>query len=83
MSEIKRKAQESRDLAAYGPFIAIVDEIKAEAVQLFLNAGSDINAIERAHSRIRAVDVIMSAIQLRINADMVAEKKKAQDRGSD
>ena len=83
MSEIKRRAQEARELLATEAFRAICDEIKAEAVDLFLASGSDINAIERAQSRVRAIDVFMSAIQARLNADMVAEKKKAQDRGSD
>jgi hypothetical protein len=83
MSEIKRRAQEARDLAAFEPFRAIADEIKSEAVAVFCNAASDAATIERAHSRIRAVETFLSAIQIRLNADMVAEKKKAQDRGSD
>ncbi len=51
-------------------------------MQLFLNPASDITAIARAHEVIRAIETFMAAIQTRIDAEKVADKK-AQDRGSD
>jgi hypothetical protein len=52
-------------------------------VQLFLNPASDITAIARAHEAVRAVETFIAAIQTRIDAEKVADKK-AQDRnGSD
>jgi hypothetical protein len=82
MLDIRQRATQARQLADYEPFKAIADEIRDDAVQLFLNPASDINAIARAHEAIRAVETFIAAIQTRIDAEKVADKK-AQDRGSD
>jgi hypothetical protein len=82
MLDIRQRAIQARQLAGYEPFKAIADEIRDDAVQLFLNPASDISAIARAHEAIRAVETFIAAIQTRIDAEKVADKK-AQDRGSD
>ena len=82
MLDIRQRATQARQLVDYEPFKAIADEIRDDAVQLFLNPASDINAIARAHEAIRAVETFIAAIQTRIDAEKVADKK-AQDRGSD
>ena len=82
MLDVYQRAIQARQLEGYEPFKAICDEIRDDAVQLFLNPASDINAIARAHEAIRALETFMAAIQARIDAKKVADKK-AQDRGSD
>ena len=82
MLDVYQRAIQARQLEGYEPFRAICDEIRDDAVQLFLNPASDINAIARAHEAIRALETFMAAIQARIDAEKVADKK-AQDRGSD
>lgn len=82
MSDIRQRAIEARQLAEYEPFKAIVEEVRQNAVGLFLNGSSAITEITRAHEAIRAIDMFMAAIQTRIDAEKVAQKK-GQDRGSD
>ncbi len=83
MLDVHQRAIQARQLAEYEPFRAIADEIREDAVQLFLNPASDITAIARAHEAVRAVETFIAAIQTRIDAEKVADKK-AQDRnGSD
>jgi hypothetical protein len=82
MSDVQQKAIQARQLLEYEPFTAIVDEIRQDAVSLFLNGTSDITEIARAHEAIRAIDKFMAAIQSRLDAEKVAQKK-GQDRGSD
>ena len=82
MLDVYQRAIQARQLEGYEPFKEICAEIREEAVQLFLNPASDINAIARAHEAVRAVETFIAAIQTRIDAEKVAEKK-AQDRGSD
>jgi len=82
MLDVYQRAIQGRPLEGFEPFKAICDEIRDDAVQLFLNPASDINAIARAHEAIRALETFMAAIQARIDAEKVADKK-AQDRGSD
>jgi len=83
MLDIRQRATQARQLEGYEPFTSICDEIRNDAVQLFLNPASDITAIARAHEAVRAVETFIAAIQTRIDAEKVADKK-AQDRnGSD
>lgn len=82
MLDVYQRAIQARQLAEYEPFKEIAAEIREDAVQLFLNPASDITAIARAHEVIRAIETFMAAIQTRIDAEKVADKK-AQDRGSD
>jgi hypothetical protein len=82
MLDVHQRAIQARQLEAYEPFKEICEEIRADAVRLFLNPASDINALARAHEAVRAVETFIAAIQTRIDAEKVAEKK-AQDRGSD
>jgi transposase-like protein len=82
MLDVYQRAIQARQLEGYEPFREICAEIREEAVQLFLNPASDINAIARAHEAVRAIETFIAAIQTRIDAEKVADKK-AQDRGSD
>ena len=82
MLDVYQRAIQARQLEGYEPFKEICAEIREEAVQLFLNPASDINAIARAHEAVRAVESFTAAIQTRIDAEKVADKK-AQDRGRD
>lgn len=82
MLDVYQRAIQARQLEGYEPFREICAEIREEAVQLFLNPASDINAIARAHEAVRAVETFIAVIQERIDAEKMADKK-AQDRGSD
>lgn len=82
MSDVQQKATQARQLAEYEPFQAIVEDIRQGALDLFLNGNSAITEIARAHEAIRAIDMFMAAIQSRLDAEKVAQKK-GQDRGSD
>lgn len=82
MLDVRQRAAQARQLEGYEPFKEICSEIRNEAVQLFLNPASDITSIARAHEAVRAVETFMAAIQTRIDAEKVADKK-AQHRGSD
>ena len=82
MSDIKQRAFEARQLADYGPFLSIVDEILEDATSLFLNGSSAITEIARAHEAVRAVETFKAAIKSRLDAETVSDRK-AQDRGSD
>ena len=82
MSDVRQKAIQARQLAEYEPFQAIVEDIRQGALGLFLNGTSAITEIARAHEAIRAIDLFTAAIQSRLDAEKVAQKK-GQDRGSD
>lgn len=82
MLDVHQRAIQARQLEGYEPFKEICAEIREDAVRLFLNPASDINAIARAHEAVRAVETFIAVIQERIDAEKMADKK-AQDRGSD
>jgi hypothetical protein len=83
MLDVKQRAIEARQLAEYEPFKAIATEIRNDAVSLFLNPASDINAIARAHEAVRAVETFIAVIQVRLDAEKVAIKKDQHRDGSD
>ena len=83
MLDIRQRAIQARQLADYEPFIAICDEIRSEAVQLFMNPASDITAIARAHEAVRAVETFIATIQTRIDAEKVADKQDQDRNGRD
>lgn len=81
MSEIKAKAQSAERLLRNEDFQAIVAEIQSDAVALFKNAACDNITLERAHFSIRATQHIIDALQSRIAAAKMEQRK--QDRASD
>jgi hypothetical protein len=80
MSDTKRKAMVARDLLENGSFREIADEIRAEAGAVFFNPASSPDQLAAAHARIRSIETFTAAIQARLDADTV-EEKKAQHRG--
>lgn len=82
MSEIKRKASEARVLLADHVFQSVIGEIRDEAVGLFLDASCDINRLAAAHESVRAVQIILDALQSRIDAEAV-QLKQDRDRAND
>lgn len=82
MSEIKRKASEARVLLADHVFQSVIGEIRNEAVGLFLDASCDINRLTAAHEHVRAVQIILDALQSRIDAEAV-QLKQDRDRAND
>lgn len=79
---VKQRAAEARRLLADEAFKSVIEEIRGDAVSFFLTVDCDINQIADAHARVRATQIILDALQARIDAEAVADKKD-QDRGYD
>ncbi len=83
MSDVKRKAAEARALLNDPAFKDIVAEIKQDAVALFLRPICSIEDMQAAHARVQATETFLDALQARINAEAIEDKKKGQDRRGD
>lgn len=83
MSEIKRRAMEARSLLDNPAFKAVTEEIRNSAGQVFFDPLSDSEALAKAHAQVRAVHTFLDALQVRIDAEAIEDKKKGLHRGSD
>jgi hypothetical protein len=84
--ETKHRANQARELLANDAFEQVMAEIRDDAVRLFLDAKSGIEALQEAHARVRAVETVHAALQSRLDEEAVEEKrdaKKDQHRASD
>jgi len=79
---IKQRASEAKTLLADHVFKAVIGEIRDDAVGVFLDATCDITRITAAHASVRAVQVILDALQARLDAEAV-EAKQDRDRAND
>lgn len=75
MSKIVERAAQARSLRVDEAFKAICDEIRADAASVFLEAHSSPEAIAAAHDRVRAVQVFLDAIQARLDAEAIDQKR--------
>lgn len=82
MTLIKQRASEAKTLLADHVFKAVIGEIRDDAVGVFLDATCDITRITAAHASVRAVQVILDALQARLDAEAV-EAKQDRDRAND
>ena len=82
MSLIEQRASEAKTLLADHVFKAVIGEIRDDAVGVFLDATCDITRIAAAHASVRAVQVILDALQARLDAEAV-EAKQDRDRAND
>jgi hypothetical protein len=82
LSLIKQRASEAKTLLADHVFKAVISEIRDDAVGVFLDATCDITRITAAHASVRAVQVILDALQARLDAEAV-EAKQDRDRAND
>ena len=82
MTLIKQRASEARTLLADHVFKAVIGEIRDDAVGVFLDATCDITRVAAAHASVRAVQVILDALQARLDAEAV-EAKQDRDRAND
>lgn len=82
MSLIKQQASEAKTLLADHVFKAVIGEIRDDAVGVFLDATCDITRVAAAHASVRAVQVILDALQARLDAEAV-EAKQDRDRAND
>lgn len=80
--DVSQKAAEARTLLASQAFQAIVEDIRGDAVKVFLRSEANADEISAAHDRVRAVQFILDAIQARLNAEAIQEKRN-QHRGND
>lgn len=76
MSIITQRAAEARTLLANESLLAVLSEIRDEATQTFLNPFAGIEEIARAHEGVRAVATVFAALQSRIDAQAVEDKRK-------
>lgn len=79
--EVKRRAQEARELLENEIFSQVMAEIRDDAVKLFLNANSGIDVLERAHEKVRAIEIVQKALQSRLDEEKREEAADAK-RGS-
>jgi len=82
LSLIKQRASEAKTLLSDHVFKAVIGEIRDDAVGVFLDATCDITRIAAAHASVRAVQVILDALQARLDAEAV-EAKQDRDRAND
>ena len=82
MTLIKQRASEAKALLADHVFKAVIGEIRDDAVGVFLDATCDITRVAAAHASVRAVQVILDALQARLDAEAV-EAKQDRDRAND
>ncbi len=75
MSKIKQRAAEARALLANEALLAVLSEIRDDAASVFLNPFSTAEEIARAHEGVRAVATVFAALQQRIDAQAVEDKK--------
>lgn len=83
MSEIKRRAMEARSLRDNPAFKAVIQEIRDSAGQVFFDPHADVEDLTKAHAKVRAVETFLDALQARIDAEAIEDKKKGLHRGSD
>lgn len=82
MSDIKQRAAEARSLLDNAVFSAVLSEIQKDAVSAFLRPTATPADLEGAHQKVRAVEIIMTALQSRLSDEAFADKKD-QHRGND
>lgn len=82
MTKSTERAAEARSLLGSQSFASITEEIRQEATQVFLSPHSTVEQRESAHDRVRAVQIILDAIQSRLDAETI-EQKKERHRGND
>ena len=82
MATVKQKALEARELLNSPAFNSLMEEIRSDAVGVFLDASCDITRIASAHDSVRAVQTILDALQARLDAEAIKDKKD-RDRASD
>jgi hypothetical protein len=82
MAVTKQKALEARELLNSSAFQGLMEDIRSDAVGVFLDASCDIDRITSAHDHVRAVQTIFDALQSRLDAEAI-EDKKDRDRVND
>jgi hypothetical protein len=82
MSKVADRAAQAQRLLNDEAFLTVIEEIRSEAIGVFLDANCDIHRISGAHEKVRATQTILDALQERINAKLV-EDKKDRHRGND
>jgi len=75
--DIKQRAARARALLADDNFKTVMDELKQEQINIFLNSGSADSGIrEEAHSIVSALGKIEARLQSAITDEKVFEKRK-------
>lgn len=75
--DIKQRAAQARALLADENFRTVMDELKDEQVNIFLNSGStDSELREEAHSIVSALGKIEGRLQSAITDEKIFEKRK-------
>jgi Mn-containing catalase len=74
--DVKQKAARARELLHNESFVKVMDDIKKEQVNRFLNSiPTDTELREQAHSVVNAIRVIESYLQSAITDEKVFDKK--------
>lgn len=83
MSDVNDRAAKAAFLLRDETFRSVIDEIQELAVAVFTNPAADNTALAQAHEKIRAVHTILDALQARVNAKVIKDKKEGLHRGND
>jgi hypothetical protein len=75
MTDITRRATEARTLLSDPSLLDVLDEIRANAIAAFLASGGDPERMTAAHRDVQSVETILDALQSRITAQEIEDKK--------
>jgi len=75
MSDIKRRATEARTLLSDPSLSDVLNEIREDAIAAFLTSGGNAEQMTAAYQDVQAVQTILDALQRRITAQEIADKK--------
>ena len=82
--KIRAEGHAAKRLLDDATFQSVIDKIRDDAVALFLNPSSGIEALAVAHERIRGIETVLAELNSRIGGLAVLDKQeKAQHRGND
>lgn len=80
MTIIKERAAVARRLATDEGLLSIAKDIRDAAAAVFLNPSASLADIEAAHRKVQAVSTIFDALQARIDAESIEDKREKQHR---
>lgn len=82
MNDVYEKAKKAEALLEHPDLLMLFEEVRKVATVTFLNPNSSVEQREAAHDKVRAVNVITTALERWIS-DAAVEAKKVRHRAND
>ena len=79
MSKASERASAARNLLNNTTFREVMDAIRHDAIGIFSNANTSMEAIAAAHERVRAVQTVLDELDTRIADQLVEDKRNKKD----